>query len=115
MGSAIQMLERSTNAVDTSADVIRGNIVELPYGKARYQIAQITSTCEMLRQGIDALQRGIKKLEVVVGMIDDHETREKLRQQLSSMNESLLLKLAQLSSIDHTLQVTLRRTLRPRY
>src|SRR5258708_3394485 len=108
MRSVAQMLEGSTNAVDTSsADVTRANIVELPFRRARYQITQATSKCEMLRQGIDALQHSIGKLEGIVGLIDDHETREELRQQLSTMNELLLLRLAQLSGISHILHVTL--------
>jgi hypothetical protein len=115
MAFAIQKLETATNAADTSADVTRANIVELPFRKARYQIAQTTRTCEVLRQSIDALQQNIKKLEGIVAMIDDHETRENLQQQLSSMNELLLLRLAQLSSIDYMLQVALRRTHRQRY
>jgi hypothetical protein len=115
MGSANQLLESSTNVTDTPAGIVEANIVELPFRKARHQIAQTTSRCEVLRQGIDVLQRTIEKLEGIVAKIDDHETREKLRQQLSSMNELLLLRLAQLSSIDHMLQVTLRRTHRPRH
>lgn len=68
----------------------------------------------MLRQAIDTAQRGLKMLEGLVGGIGDCETREKFRHQMDLMNELLLLRLDQLSSIDHLLQVALRRTHRPR-
>ena len=114
MGSAIQLLDKSTDAADTSADVIGANIVQLPFRNARYQIARTMSTCEMLRRSIGALQRGLETLEGIVGKIDDYETRERLQHQMKSMNESLMLRLAQLSSIDRMLQATIRRTHRPR-
>lgn len=113
MGTAIQLLEGSTSTADASADVIGGDIVQLPFREARAQIARTKSTCEMLRQAIDTAQQGLKMLEGLVGGIDDCETREKLRHQIDSMNELLLLRLDQLSSIDHLLQVSLRRTHRP--
>ena len=115
MGSAIQKLETSTSAADTPAEIIRTNIVELPFRKARYQIGQTTRICEVLRQSIDILQQSIRKLEGIIAMINDRETRDNFQQQLSSMNGVLLLKLAQLASMDHKLQAMLRRTHRPRY
>ncbi len=68
----------------------------------------------MLRQSIGTLQHGLKKLEGLVGRIDDCETREKLQHQMDSMNELLLLRLDQLNSIQRSLQVALGRTHRPR-
>src|SRR5229473_2204770 len=113
MGTVVQLLQRPTDAADISADVSSANIVDLPFGKARYQIAHTTRKCEMLRQGIDVLRHSIGKLEGVVGLIDDHEMREELQQRLSSMNEMLLLQSIQLSSINDMFKVRLRRTHRP--
>ena len=110
MGSVVQLLEQSTNAADTSADGMRANVVELPFRKARCQIARATSTCEVLHRSIDVLQQAIEKLEGIVEMIDDGGTRESLQQRLGSMNELLLLRSAELSNIEHMLQLTLRRT-----
>src|SRR5437879_4907036 len=97
-GPVVHLLDSSTNAADVLADVITANIVELPFRKTRCQIAETTATCEMLRQSIDALQRAIKDLEAILGMIDDRETREEFRRHLSSINETLSLGTAQLSS-----------------
>jgi len=113
MDIAIQLLEESTRT-DASADVIGGDIVQLPFSETRAQIARTKGACEALRQAIDTALRGLKMLESIVGGIDDGETREKLRHQMDKMNELLLLRLDQLSSIDHFLQVALRRTHRPR-
>lgn len=114
MGVAIPPLEDSTSTADASADVIAGDIVQLPFRETRAQIARTRSTCETLRQAIDTAQRGLKMLEGIVGGIDDCETREKLRHQIDTMNELLLLRLDQLSSIDRLLHIELRRTHRPR-
>jgi hypothetical protein len=114
MGSAIQPLEDSTSIADTSADAVGADIVQLPFTEARAQIARTESNCETLRQGIGTMQQGLKVLAGIVGGINDCETREKLQHQLHSMNELLLLRLDQLSSIDHLLQVALDRTRRPR-
>jgi flagellar biosynthesis/type III secretory pathway chaperone len=113
-GPVVHLLERSTNAADVLADVITANLVELPFRQTRYQIAETTGACEMLRQSIDALRRVIKQLEAILGMIDDRETREEFRRHLSSINETLVLVTAQLSNIDRMLQVALRRTHRQR-
>jgi len=114
MGPAIQPFENSTSVADTSADAVGADIVQLPFAKARTQIARTGRTCETLRQGIGTMQRGLKVLAGLVGAIDDCATREKLQHQLDSMNDLLLLRLDQLSSIDHLLQVALDRTRRPR-
>ena len=114
IGSTMQLLEGSTGTADTSADAIGADIVQLPFREIRAQIAGTKSTCELLRQGIGTMQRGLKILEGAVEAIDDCETRERLQHQMDSMNELLLLRLDQLSSIDQLLQVALRRTHPPR-
>jgi len=113
MGSVVQLLEESINTAATSADGVGANVVELPFRTARCQIARTTSTCEVLRRSIDTLQQAVEKLEGIVEMIDDRGTRESLQQKLGSMNELLLLRSAELSNIEHMLQLTLRRTHRP--
>lgn len=113
MGSVVQLMERSTDAAGASAGVIGCNIVEVPFREVRYRIAQTTSTCEVLRQSIDSMQRALKTLEGLVARINDHHTREKLRHQMKSANEALLLRLTELSSIDRMLEAALRRTHRP--
>jgi hypothetical protein len=114
MGSAIQPLENSTSMADTSTDAVGADIVQLPFTEARAQIARTESNCETLRRVIGTMQRGLEVLAGLVGGINDRETREKLRHQLDSMNELLLLRLDQLSSIDRLLQVALDSTRRPK-
>ncbi len=114
MSTLVQLFEVPTNAADTSADVSRANIVDLPFGKARYQITHATRKNEMLRQGIDLLRRSIRELESVVGLINDDEMRQELQRELNSMDEMLVFRSTQLSSIDHMLKVTLRRAGRSR-
>jgi hypothetical protein len=115
MGTVVQLLQRPADEADTPADVSGADIVDLPFRRARHQIAGTAGKCEMLRQGIDVLRDSIGKLEGVVGLIDDHEMREELQQRLSSMNEMLLLRSIQLSSINDMLKVRLRRARRSRY
>jgi hypothetical protein len=112
MGRVVRLLKRSTNAADSQAGAIAANIVELPFREARYQIANVASNCEMLRQSIDALHRATMQLEGILGIVDDYETREELRRHLSSTNKMLLLEMAKLSSVDQMLQASLRRTCR---
>ncbi|KJC50495.1 hypothetical protein UP09_05750 [Bradyrhizobium sp. LTSP885] len=66
--------------------------------------------CEMLRESIGSMQQSLKTLESLVAKIDAKNTREKLQQQIKSMEGALSLRLDELSSIDRMLQISLRQT-----
>ena len=114
MGSAIQMSESSTSTAEASDVPVGAQIIPLPFREARAKIARTESKCKMLRESIATVQRTLRLFESIVEKIDDCDTREKLQRQMNSMNEFLLLRIDQLSRIDHLLQVTLRRTQVPR-
>ena len=114
MSSAIQLFESLTSTAETSHDAVGAQIVPLPFREARAKIARSESTCKMLREKIATVQRTLRALESILEKIDDCDTRERLQRQMNSMDEFLLVRLDQLSRIDHLLQVTLRRTQRPR-
>jgi len=56
------------------------------------------------------MQRTLKVLQGIVAEVADYGTREKLQSQMSSTNEILLLRLDELSTLNHLLQVEIRRT-----
>jgi hypothetical protein len=103
MAAVVQQFKRPARSADTSADA-----VQLPSRAISDRIARTASTCEILSESIDILQRNLKTLDGVVGAIDDSVTREKLQEQMKSMDALLKLRLAELSSIELTLQAALR-------
>ncbi len=114
IGSTIHLSEGSTGTADISADATGADIVQFPFREIRAQIAGTRSTCETLRQSIGEMRRALQILEGLVGGIDDREAREKHLRQVDLMNQSLLLQLNRLSSIDDLLQVGLSCTHGPR-
>jgi hypothetical protein len=112
MEAAIQPLQNSASVA--AADAVGADTDQLPFKETRAQIAQTESKCETLRQGIGTMQRGLEVLAGIVAGINDCGAREKLQRQLDLMNQLLLLRLDQLSSIDRLLQVALDRTRGPR-
>jgi hypothetical protein len=109
MSAGIRRLEGSSGTVDSTADV-----VGFPFREIRWQISQAKGACVTLRQSIGAVRRSLEAIKDDIGKVDDREAREALGHVLASMNESLQLRSDQLSDIEKSLDVTLRRTHRPR-
>jgi hypothetical protein len=99
MGTVVQLWQRSIKPARASADTIQVDAVQMPLRGAGDQIVAAASNCETLSRSIDLLQRSLKTLDGMVGLINDAETREKVRQQMKSVNASLLFESARLSRI----------------
>jgi len=97
MGTVVHHLwERSKKAAGTSADANQGEAVQMPPGAIRDQIVVTAGTCEILSRSVEALQKNLKRLDSIVCMIDDLETRQKLQHQMKTIDASLLRESASL-------------------
>jgi hypothetical protein len=106
--SRIQPAEgRADNATATS-DVTCTEIVVLPFDKARRRLAAARRDCEALKQGIQTLQQCLRTIESFAAKIDDGPERETLQGQVESLNRILLLRLHQVSDVEHSLREALR-------
>ncbi|MEH2609703.1 hypothetical protein [Bradyrhizobium sp. AZCC 1693] len=104
MGTVVQLLERSTKPTHPSADAIQIDVVQMPPRATADQIVAAASRCETLSHSIDVLQRSLKTLYGIVGLIDDPQTREKIQHQMKSIDASLLFESARLSRIKRAIQ-----------
>lgn len=112
MGLLLRLSDRSINSAGTFASAIGSKIVQWPLEKARDRIAQVESECEILRQSIGAMQRGLSTLEGIVEKLEDHEARGTFEDKINAMSELLSLRLDQLSSIGQMLKDARRRASR---
>lgn len=103
MGNVVQLLER-TKPTRACADAVQVVAVQMPPRATADQIVAAAGKCETLSQGIDLLQRSLKKLDGIVSLIDDPETREKVRYQMKSIDASLLFESKRLSHIKCAIQ-----------
>ncbi|WP_156164471.1 hypothetical protein [Bradyrhizobium sp. LTSP885] len=106
----IPTVTKATTADDAPTDAAIANVCGFPLREDRYNITQTKIMCEMLRESIGSMQQSLKTLESLVAKIDAKNTREKLQQQIKSMEGALSLRLDELSSIDRMLQISLRQT-----
>jgi hypothetical protein len=109
-GSRIPTVTKATTADDVPNDAARANVFKLPFREDRYNITQTKIICEILHESIGSMQRSLEMLESLVAKVDVKNAREKLQQQIKSMEETLSLRLDQLSGIDRMLQDSLRQT-----
>jgi hypothetical protein len=107
MGTLVQLLDRSTKPAHASADAIQVNAVQMPLRATRDQAVATASKCETLSLSIAVLQRSLKTLDGIVGLIDDPKTRENVQHQMRSIDASLLFESTRLSSIKRTIQAAL--------
>lgn len=112
MGSETQLSQSLSSTGEISDNLDGATIVQLPSREVWDQIAQTKSASAILRQSLVTMQQHLERLEGVVEEIEDIQTRQKFQDQMSAIHESLLLRLDQLSSIDHSLQVALSSDMR---
>lgn len=96
MGTVIQLLERSIKPLDTPADANPVDAIRMLSRAIKDQTAVVARKCETLSRSIGAVQRNLKMLDGIVGMIDDPETCEKLQHQLKLIDASLFRQSARL-------------------
>jgi hypothetical protein len=119
MGLVVQLSVKSIDSIEASANRSDSSIVQLSlgeqlsFGEARQQIAHAESSCEILRQSIDAMQRSLSMLEGIIEKLGNHGARETFQHKIDAMNELFSLRLVQLSSIDKMLLDTRRRIYQP--
>lgn len=112
MGLVVRLSDKLINSAGTFASAIDSKIVQWPLGKARDRIARVEGECEILRQSIGGVQRGLSMLEGIVEKLGDHEARGPLQDKINAMSELLSMRLNELSSIDQMLQDARRRICR---
>ncbi|MDA9544446.1 MULTISPECIES: hypothetical protein [unclassified Bradyrhizobium] len=87
----------------------RDNVIPLPLRQTSL-VASTMRDCNLLRQGIVAMQQCLRALRDLVRNLDDRpEEAERLRAHMAELNELLYLRLDQLSLTERLLQEMLRR------
>lgn len=95
------------DTAETSSEAAGANIITVPF-EERNQISETRRHCQTLRRSVESLRECLRTIESMTGSVDDRRGRENLQCHIDALNELLLLKLSQLSTIDHALQETLR-------
>jgi len=107
MGTVVKLAQRSTMLHQASADAIRADTVHLRPRIARDHIAVAASSCEIFSRSIVALRENLETLDIIIGKIDDPETREAFRHQMKSIDATLSLGSVGLSSIKRKMEAAL--------
>jgi len=107
MGTVVKLAQRSTKLPQASADAIQADTVHMRPRVTRDHIAVAASSCEIFSRSIVALRENIETLDIIIGKIDDPETRETFRHQMRSIEAALSLGSVGLSSIRRRMEAAL--------